>query len=126
MSASSTFRGLFAVASAIMVSLSSAVAGWVGIDDKGEFFSGNGETTALRRISGLQRELNKDVAIETFKAIPAEVGSAPGVADKAALNRFMEQWAVKQARARPSALSRSPTSRSMWACWGRSRAGQVG
>jgi hypothetical protein len=100
MSASPIFRGLFAVASALMVSLSSAVAGGAGIDDKGEFFSGSAKAAARRQISQLQRELKRDLAIETFKAIPAEEGSAANFADKAALNRLMEQWAVKQARAK--------------------------
>lgn len=100
MSPSSTFSRWFAAASALVVSLSSAAAGWSGIEDRGEFFSAPAEAAAQRQITELQRGMKKDFAIETFATIPAEAGTAPLPTEKAARDRFMEQWAEKQAAAK--------------------------
>ena len=91
-------RSLFASTAALVLSVASATAGMAGIEDRGEFFSESAKATAGRQIADLQGRLKKDFTIETWKAIPVEAGAAPNASDKAAVGRFMEQWAEKQAR----------------------------
>lgn len=86
---------LFAV---LFGTFSPARAGTAGIQDNAGFFSENAKSDAGRNIRELQRTVNKDVCVETFAEIPADVRQGVNLQDKAAMNRLFDQWAVKRAR----------------------------
>ena len=73
-------------------------AGVAGIQDDAGFFSESAKADASFNIRELQKTLKKDVCVETFKEIPADVKQGVNPQNKAALNRMFDQWAVKRAR----------------------------
>ena len=73
-------------------------AGVAGIQDDAGFFSESAKADASYNIRELQKTLKKDVCVETFKEIPADVKQGVNPQNKAALNRMFDQWAVKRAR----------------------------
>jgi hypothetical protein len=69
-----------------------------GIRDNGAFFSARAKTEALGGISDIGKRFRKDLVYETYSAIPQELKQGLDLADKAAMGRFYEEWAVKQAK----------------------------
>ena len=49
-------------------------------------------------IADAERTLHKDIAIETFREIPADLKAGVNVEDKTALKLFFQQWAARQAK----------------------------
>src|SRR6266446_4536772 len=83
---------------AMLLGASASFAGIPGIQDDAGFFSERAKSEASRTIAELERSLKKDLAIQTFKAIPDDIRQGTNVQDKDALKRLCEQWAVKLAR----------------------------
>ncbi len=83
---------------ATMFGTSISRAGFGAIRDNGGFFSESTKTEATRKISDIERQYKKDLVIETFKEIPEDIKLGVDLADKAAMSRLFEQWAVKQAK----------------------------
>ena len=75
-----------------------ALAGTTGIKDHADFFSANAESDATYNIRELQKTLKKDLLIETFAEIPADVRQGVNANDKAAMSRLYDTWAVKRAK----------------------------
>ncbi len=73
-------------------------AGTAGIHDNAGFFSEAAKSDAGRNITELQRSLKKDLCIETFAEIPADLKQGVNMQDKAAVSHVVGQWAVKRAR----------------------------
>jgi len=73
-------------------------AGTAGIHDNAGFFSEAAKADAGRNITELQRTLKKDLCIETYAEIPADLQQGANLQDKAAVSRVVGQWAVKRAR----------------------------
>jgi hypothetical protein len=73
-------------------------AGTAGIHDNAGFFSESARTDAAWNIGEVQKTLKKDICVETFKEIPADLRQGANLQDKAALDRVCEQWAVRRAR----------------------------
>jgi len=68
------------------------------IVDGGGFFSDAAKAEANRQLVELGVRFKKEVVIETFKAIPAEVSQGVNLQDRAAVNRMFEAWTLQQAR----------------------------
>ncbi len=83
---------------ALLLGTSAARAGVGAIRDNAAFFSEPAKTEAARNISEIEKRYKKDLVIETFKEIPAEIKQGVDLTDKAAMSRMFEQWSVKQAR----------------------------
>ena len=75
-----------------------AKAGTSGIHDNAGFFSEGAKADATSNINDVQRKLKKDVCVETFAEIPADLRQGINLQDKAAVNRVCEQWSIKRAR----------------------------
>ena len=89
------FLGFFA---AMLLGTSASHAGMAGIHDNAGFFSERAKSEASRSIAELERTLRKDLAIETFNAIPDDMKKGVNLQDQAAVNRLFGQWAVRQAK----------------------------
>jgi uncharacterized protein len=89
---------LLAALVALLLCTASVRAGLGSIQDNGAFFSEPARAEALRIIGDVERNLKKDIVIETFKEMPGSVKNDANLADKAEANRVFEQWAGKQAR----------------------------
>ncbi len=74
------------------------LAGAAGVQDDAGFFSETAKADASFNIRALQESLKKDVLVETFQEIPADVKQGVNLRDKTALNRMFEQWSVNRAR----------------------------
>ena len=85
--------------SSLVVGVLMGASGYAGIEDGGDFFSESAKVEARRKIVAMERVSKKDLSIETFKEIPAEVKGGTDVGDKVALNRLYEGWAIKRAKA---------------------------
>ena len=83
---------------AMLLGSSVARASGGAIRDNAAFFSEPAKIEATRNISEIEKRYKKDLVIETFKTIPAEIKQGVNLTDKAAVNRMFEQWTVKQAR----------------------------
>lgn len=83
---------------ALVLGPATARAGLGGIHDGGAFFSEQAKTEASRVIGDTERTLKKDIVIETFPEIPAEVKNSADLSDNAAANKFFVQWAERQAK----------------------------
>lgn len=70
----------------------------LAIRDQAGFFSEAAESTAARTISEIERSQKKDLVIETFAEVPAEVRRGVDLQDKAAVKRLFESWSVQRAR----------------------------
>ena len=68
------------------------------IVDGGGFFSDAAKAEANRQLLELDARFKKEVVIETFKAIPAEVSQGVNLQDRAAVKRMFEAWTLRQAR----------------------------
>lgn len=75
-----------------------ARAGTAGIHDNAGFFSEGAKADATSNINDVQRKLKKDVCVETFAEIPAELRQGINLQDKAAVNRVCDQWSMTRAR----------------------------
>ena len=91
------FHALAAVA-ALLLGASTAHAEMGGIRDNGAFFSASAKTEAQRNIGEIGKRFSKDVVIETFSEIPQDLKAGADLTSKTAMNRFYEEWAVKQAK----------------------------
>jgi len=69
-----------------------------GIRDNGAFFSARAKTEALSGIDDIGKRFRKDLVYETYSAIPQDLKQGVDLADKAAMGRFYEEWALKQAK----------------------------
>lgn len=88
---------LFTAAMVLLLRTPAVHAGLGGIQDNGGFFSEQARAEASRLIGEVERSLKKDIVVETFKEAPESAKNGANLADKAAANRFFEQWAQKQA-----------------------------
>ena len=98
MTKSTNLRALFGVVSLLLLGTALVRADGAGIRDNATLFSDAAKSEASRNISELEKRFGKDLAIETFKAIPDDLKKGVDLQDKAAVNRMFEQWAVKQAK----------------------------
>ena len=90
------FLSIFAIVAAMLVGTNACHAAGSGVLDNGAFFSEQAKSDAAKVIGEMERTLHEDLAIETFKEIPAELKAGVNVQDKAALGHLFEQWASKQ------------------------------
>src|SRR5215213_756067 len=89
---------VFSVLAAFLATMPLAHAGTAGVQDHAGFFSENAKSDANWNIRDLQKTLRKDVCVETFAELPANVRQNASPQDKAAMNRVFDQWAVQRAR----------------------------
>ena len=68
------------------------------IIDSGNFFSDAAKAEANRQLLELGTRFKKEVVIETFKEVPAQVSQGVNLQDRAAVNRMFEAWTLQQAR----------------------------
>ncbi len=71
-----------------------------GIQDDGAFFSEFAKVNAKGTINDVATRLHKDIAVQTFAAVPEDMKSTVLHSDKAATNRGFSQWAEKLAHAK--------------------------
>ncbi len=93
------FRSLLLLSCLALFGAAPAFARPEPIQDNAGFFSPQAKSEAARKIAELERSAKKEVVVETFAELPADLRQGVNVSDKAALNRIFEQWAVKEARA---------------------------
>jgi uncharacterized protein len=86
----------FLAAFLLCTQTSRAAAG--GVLDNGGFFSEQAKSDAAKIIAETERTMHKDILIETFGGIPADLKAGVNLQDKAALTHLFQQWALKQAR----------------------------
>ncbi|HEY3897562.1 MAG TPA: TPM domain-containing protein [Chthoniobacter sp.] len=90
---------LFAAASLVLgASVSSARS--VYIQDNGGFFSDSAKAEATHSIAALEQKLHKEVVVETFASLPADLQGGLNPGDKAAVDKVVREWAVKEIKAR--------------------------
>ena len=89
------FLGILAV---MLLGTNVCRAAGSGVLDNGAFFSEQAKSDAAKVIGEMERTLHKDLAIETFKEIPADLKAGVNMQDKTALSHLYEQWALKQAK----------------------------
>jgi len=70
-----------------------------GINDGAVFFSDKARAEASDIIGSLQKELKKEVMVETFLEIPADLTAGVDSQSKAAMTRLFDTWATSQAKA---------------------------
>ena len=68
------------------------------IRDNGAFFSESAKSEASRQIGEISSRFKKDLVIETFQTIPADLKQGVNLQDRAAVSRMFEQWTLSQAR----------------------------
>ena len=68
------------------------------VRDQAGFFSESAESAASRVISEIQTTHKRDMVVETFRDIPAEVRRGVDLQDKAAVNKLFETWSADRAR----------------------------
>ncbi len=68
------------------------------VRDQAGFFSESAKSAASRVISDIQTTLKRDMVVETFREIPAEVRRGVDLQNKAAVNQVFETWSVDRAR----------------------------
>ena len=83
---------------ALLAGVLTVQAGTAGIQDNAGFFSEPVKTDATWKIREVQNSFKKDICVETFKEIPADVKQGVNMADKTALHQMFEQWSLKRAR----------------------------
>ncbi len=91
-------RVLLGLAFALLLGTVVTRADVSGVRDHAGFFSETAKTTAGRTISDIEKNLKKDVLIETFAEVPADVKKGIDLADKAAVGAMFEKWTLQQAR----------------------------
>jgi uncharacterized membrane protein YgcG len=70
------------------------------IVDGGEFFSADAVKKANEQIRELYRKYDRDLLIETFKTVPAELAEKAKSLSKEERDKLFETWAREQAEAR--------------------------
>jgi uncharacterized membrane protein YgcG len=91
-------RAFLAILATILLGATACHAAGSGVLDNGTFFSEQAKSDAGKVIAEVERTLHKDIAVETFKEIPADLKAGVNVQDKTALNHLFQQWAEKQAK----------------------------
>jgi hypothetical protein len=71
-----------------------------GVDDKAAFFSEQATREASNLMTQIRMDTRRDLRVETFPEVPAEVKSGVNLEDKSAANQMYEKWAKQQAAAR--------------------------
>lgn len=87
-----------AVAALSLAGPSTVRAGTAGIHDNAAFFSDRAKADAAFNIAELQTKQRKDVCLETFKEIPADVLKGANVQDKDAVAKALNVWATQRAK----------------------------
>jgi uncharacterized protein len=100
MFASFSFRSLFIAAASLILGAAASTASPTYVEDNGGFFSDNAKATATRAIVDLAQRDKKEVAVETFKELPADVQQGVNPSDSAAVKKAVAQWAAQQARSK--------------------------
>lgn len=93
-------RHLFlpALAATLLLGTAGASAAAGGIQDDGGFFSEFAKVNATGTINDVSTRLHKDIAVQTFAAVPEDMKATVIHPDKAATNRGFSQWAEQLAR----------------------------
>ena len=91
-----TFFGIVGIVAAMLLGTNVCRAAGSGVLDNGAFFSEQAKSDAAKVIGEMERTLHEDLAIETFKEIPADLKAGVNVQDKTALGHLFEQWASRQ------------------------------
>lgn len=93
-------RHLFlpALAATLLLGTAGARAAAGGIQDDGAFFSEFAKVNATGTINDVSTRLHKDIAVQTFAAVPEDMKATVIHPDKAATNRGFSQWAEQLAR----------------------------
>ena len=99
MFANSSLRRLFFVCAVLVLGVSVGHARSVYVEDGGAFFSEQAKAEATRIVSDLERSVKKEVLVETFKEVPADVRQGMNLSDKASVSHGFDQWTEKQAGA---------------------------
>ena len=92
------FARMLGILAALVIGTGACLAGGGGVVDNGAFFSEQVKSDATKMIAEMERTLRKDLAIETFREIPASVKEGVNMQDKAAVGHMFQQWALKQAK----------------------------
>ncbi|MDI1312103.1 MAG: hypothetical protein PSV43_08085, partial [Prosthecobacter sp.] len=92
------FLPAFAVT--LLLSTAGARAAAAGIQDDGAFFSEFAKVNAAGTIKDVATRLHKDIAIQTFAAVPDDMKSTVLQSSKAASNRGFSQWAEQLAQSK--------------------------
>jgi len=89
-----------ALAATLLLGTAGALSAAGGIQDDGAFFSEFAKTNASGTIQEVAAKLRKDIAVQTFAAVPEDMKSTVIQASKSATNRGFSQWAEQLARAK--------------------------
>ncbi len=92
----SAFACLLGILAVLFCGTVASRAAGSGILDNAGFFSEQAKSDASKVVAELERTLHQDIAIETFKEIPADLKTGVNVQDKVALHHVFEQWASRQ------------------------------
>jgi uncharacterized protein len=87
-----------ALAATLLLGTAGVRAAAAGIQDDGAFFSEFAKVNATGTINDVATRLHKDIAVQTFAAVPEDMKSAVLSSDKAATNRGFSKWAEQLAR----------------------------
>ena len=87
-----------ALAATLLLGTAGVRAAAAGIQDDGAFFSEFAKVNATGTINDVATRLHKDIAVQTFAAVPEDMKSAVLQPDKAATNRGFSKWAEQLAR----------------------------
>ncbi len=87
-----------ALAATLLLGTAGARAAAGGIQDDGAFFSEFAKVNATGTINDVSTRLHKDIAVQTFAAVPEDMKATVIHPDKAATNRGFSQWAEQLAR----------------------------
>ena len=68
------------------------------IKDEGKFFSEGAVDNANNKIREIHHDFGKDLLIETFASVPADLAKDVDLQDKEARSKFFEKWARERAR----------------------------
>ncbi|MBN8419445.1 MAG: hypothetical protein J0L73_11050 [Verrucomicrobia bacterium] len=89
-----------ALAATLLLGTAGALSAAGGIQDDGAFFSEFAKTNASGTIQEVATKLRKDIAVQTFAAVPEDMKAAVLQASKSATNRGFSQWAEQLARSK--------------------------
>jgi len=89
-------RCLFLAGVSLVLGVTASSARPVYIQDNGGFFSESAKAEASRSIANLEQKLHKEVFVQTFPGLPADVQRGVDLQDKAATARAIGQWALKE------------------------------
>lgn len=89
-----------ALAAMLLLGTAGALSAAGGIQDDGAFFSEFAKTNASGTIQEVATKLRKDIAVQTFAAVPEDMKATVLQASKSATNRGFSQWAEQLARSK--------------------------